>query len=770
MSDINNIIYGKNATDKIVNISIKNDIVYIFREDKGKVKVTTTPYKHWVLASKELPGFSRLKGNQYYKYMKEYNHVEDFEAIRKSGYKLNLYSLYNYSEAFMIKNGYTYFKNMKVDEVSVLSFDIETSGLNPNADDAMVFLITNTIRKQGTLTKKTFNVDDYETQQDMINDWSMWVINEDPSIVLGHNIMLFDLPYLHRQMEKADMPLYLGRFDEPVVFEDKIRKLRVGSGQEYDYKRITIFGRDIIDTFFLAIKADIAKKYISYALKVMIKQEGLEKPGRQHYDASKIKDNWKIPEERVKIIAYAEEDSDDSLKLYDIMIAPFFYLTPHIPKTFQNMVESASGSQVNNLMVRSYLQDGFSVAQGEDVEKFEGAVSMGCPGIYNDVLKVDVASLYPSIMLHYKIFPKDKDYNGNFLLALEHFTKERLKNKKLAKDTGNKFYYFLEQAQKVFINSTYGFMGASGLNYNYGEGAALVTRYGREILTQSVVWATGYTINKTIKKIVNKGKPNEEIEYEWTLGNKVADGNGFTLVNADTDSISITIQRTLSGDEQNTYIEALNSNYPTLIRFTNDGYFNKVIVLKAKNYIMYDGKKIKLKGSSLKDQKKEPALKEMLDKMINCLVYENPKEAVNVYNDYIKECMHVNNISRWAAKKTISKAILNCATDPEARENERKPYEAIKDIKVQEGDKVYLYPAILNTEIETKQFKNGNVKQTVIKTTGLRRVDVWKNDHDVDKLIERVYDTASILAPVLDMNGFIDYTVKKNKVDLMKLQ
>ena len=761
------IIYGKNPLENIVNISVKNDTVFLFTEKNGQVSLNAVPYKHWALAPMAYPNYTRLKGHQYYKYIKEYK-ASEFEAIRKNSYKLNIWSLRNYPEAFMIRHGYTYFKNTKVAEVSALSFDIETTGLNPDADDARVLLITNSWRKNGQVVKRTFNVEHYEHQTDMINDWCMWVQDIDPSMLVGHNVVIFDIPYINKQMEKAGLALHLGRHGEPVVIEDYVRKLRVGSGQDYDYKRVEIFGREIVDTFFLAIKADIAKKYISYGLKNIIKQEGLEKQGRQHYDASSIARQWNIPEERTKIIQYAEDDSDDALKLYDIMIAPFFYLTTHIPKSFQSMIESASGSQVNALMVRSYLQDGYSVAKGEEVASFSGAVSMGIPGIYNDVLKVDVASLYPSIMRQYKIYPKNKDFNGNFLKALEYFTLERLKNKKLAKDTNDRHYKDLEQSQKVFINSAYGFMGTSGLNYNYEEGAAKVTCYGRDIVTRAIIWATGYTINKTVKKIVNKGKPNEETEYEWTLADKVAEGRGYTLVNADTDSISFTTGTTPNKEEQAAIVKDLNSLFPEMIRWEHDGYFKKVIVLKAKNYIMFDGTKIKLKGSSMKDQKKEPALKEMLDKMIHCLVYEHSNDAVNVYNEYIKEALNVKNISRWAAKKTISKAILDAAINPEARENERKPYEAIKDIPVQEGDKVFLYPAILDTKIETKQYKNGNVKEKIIKSTGLKRVDTWCNDHDRDKLIERIYDTASILEPVLDMNVFKNYTLKKNMLDLQK--
>lgn len=737
-TDINRIIYGKDTTSNIVNISVDKDIVYIFTEKNGKVECTTTKYKHWVLANRPLSqDFKLLKGQQYYKYIKEYNTYQDFLDVKENVYKMGLYTMFNTTESFMTRHGYTYFKNTKIQDVSLLSFDIETTGLDPNAFDAQVLLITNAFRKAGKVIKKTFNVEDYENQYDMISDWSEWVRDMDPSLIIGHNIVIFDLPYINTIMLRKNMNLTLGRYDSPIHMEKKTRELRVDGTQSYTYQRINIFGREIVDTFFLAIKADIAKKYSSYGLKNIVKEEGLEKPGRTHYDASKIKENWANLEERAKIIAYAEDDADDPIKLYDIMIAPFFYLTPHIPKPFQMMIESATGSQINNLMVRSYLQDGFSVAKADEVEEFEGAISFGNVGIYDNVFKVDVASLYPSIMRHYKIFPEGKDFNGYFLKALEHFTIERLKNKQLAKETGDRYYKDLEQAQKVVINSAYGFLGARGLNYNYGRGASEVTRYGREIITKACDWATS---------------------------------KNYKISNCDTDSISFTTGKDLDESGRKALLAELNSLYPSAIRYEDDGYYKRVIILKAKNYILFDGKHIKLKGSSLKDQKKEPALKEMLNKMIDCLVYNHPTDAVKVYNSFISECLHVKDISRWCAKKSISKAIMNCRgyteqdiLDKKVRRNETVIWDAVCNTKFQEGDKVYLYPAILASTVERKELKNGKIKEKVIKTTGLKLANEWSGDHDSEKLIERVYNTAEILSGVLDMNQFIDYTMVKNK-------
>jgi DNA polymerase elongation subunit (family B) len=224
-------------------------------------------------------------------------------------------------------------------------------------------------------------------------------------------------------------------------------------------------------------------------LKKIIKQEGLEIKNRQFYNASTIKDNINDPIERKKIIDYAIMDGDDALALFDLMIGPLFYLTQSIPKPLQTMVESASGGQLNSLLVRNYLQDGYSIPLGDQGNRFEGAISDSWPGIYHNTWKVDVASLYPSIILQYDIFPKRKDPRGYIRYILEYFRSQRLENKRLAKDSGKRQYKDLSEVGKVIANSIYGFYNAPRLNFNYPEGAEQVTRRGREILNTAIKWA-----------------------------------------------------------------------------------------------------------------------------------------------------------------------------------------------------------------------------------------------------------------------------------------
>jgi DNA polymerase I len=486
------LIYGKDPTKNIVSIEAKDSTLELFIEENGKITSEIRQNRYWLLAARAYDKeFTPLNGNLTYKYIKYYNTKEAFYADRNKYRAGDTYSIANEKEAAMVLQGLTYFKGMKVDDVSRLHFDLETIGLI-EAPHHKILLISTTFIKQGNTTKKLFAIDDYNDDEgDMLTAFCDYVRECNPSVISGFNIFGFDLPYLQICADNNNIQLHLGRNGSPLRIDKYTSKFRKDGSQDYDYRRCYIYGREIVDMMFVAYHFDFARKYERYALKSIIKQEGLEKAGRQFYEANQIAKNWHNLEERTKIKEYCIDDSDDSESLYKLMIAAYFYLTPHIPKTFQMINYSATGSQINSFLVRAYLQQGHSIPRASEAVKFPGAISDGYPGIYKNVLKLDIASLYPSVMLQYEVCDKAKDPKGYFLQMVQYFTKERLENKKRAKDTGDRYFEELEQAQKIVINSSYGLLGAMGLNFNSPKNAALVTEHGREILKKSIVWCTG---------------------------------------------------------------------------------------------------------------------------------------------------------------------------------------------------------------------------------------------------------------------------------------
>lgn len=498
MSDYSNhLIYGKNETTQIVSIEPTEDGLVLIKEVDGDVVYEVIPTKYWMLTNQKVSSRqSDLDGNQHYKYMAEFDTLKEKMDIRKvfKANDVDYWDIFNPIEASMVLNGLTYFKGLHPKDVSVLFWDIETTGLVQD-ETSKVLLISNTFRKKGKIVKKLFAYDEYKSQKQLIDAWCKWVREIDPSIVCGHNILGYDLQYMRHCAKMNKTYLRLGRDESVINFDPYTSSYRVDGSMTIDYFNGRIFGREIVDTMFLSRKYDIGKKYVSYGLKAIIESEGLEKKDRQFYDAGEIRNNYTNPEEWLKIKAYAIDDADDAMSLFDLMAPSLFYMTQNVSKPFQSMVNSASGSQINNMMIRSYLQIRHSIAKASEITSFEGGISLGVPGLYKNALKWDIVSAYPHTIIQFNLNDDTKDPRQNFLTMVKYFTKSRIDNKKLSKSTGDKYYEDLQQSMKIIINSFFGACGAPGLNYNCPHIASRITKECRSYIESAVRWATGRDTN-----------------------------------------------------------------------------------------------------------------------------------------------------------------------------------------------------------------------------------------------------------------------------------
>jgi hypothetical protein len=222
--------------------------------------------------------------------------------------------------------------------------------------------------------------------------------------------------------------------------------------------------------------------------------------------------------------------------------------------------------------------------------------------------------------------------------------------------------------------------------------------------------------------------------------------HNFQLVNADTDSITVCKkdQSEFSKEEQESLLAELNSLFPKGIHWEDDGDYRKIIVLKAKNYVLLDRKgNVKYKGSAIKATQKEPALKEFIKAIIDSMLNDR-NDYQEIYHRYIKEACNIQDIKRWSSRKTISERTLNSE-----RKNETRIKDAIAGTEIVEGDRCHVF------------FKD---KDT------LELVQNFDGTYCLDKLLQKIYDTSWTFDSVLDCeNLFPNYKLKKNKTALEEL-
>jgi DNA polymerase elongation subunit (family B) len=243
------------------------------------------------------------------------------------------------------------------------------------------------------------------------------------------------------------------------------------------------------------------------------------------------------------------------------------------------------------------------------------------------------------------------------------------------------------------------------------EGAAFITKTGRDILSRSIEWANT---------------------------------KDFKIVNADTDSISFTRsdESEFTNQDRGAILKEINSLFPSTIRFEDDGLYKCVIVFKAKNYVLYDGFKIKTKGSAIKATTKEPALREFINSIIDSII-AGRNNFNSIYQVYVKEAFNIKDIKRWVSRKTISEKTLN----PQ-RTNEQKIYDIIQNTNLSEGDRIYCF------------FQSNGT---------LALAENFNGEYDKDKMLEKLYKTSEIFDTVLPEGMFINYKLKRNKKALEEL-
>lgn len=494
------LLYGKAGIDRIVGMEVEEDgNVTIFQQtpENDIVKLVKS-YRYWILASEKLSkSFVKLEGDLHYCWGIQFTSIQDFYSALRKYSNQDIYKIGNQEEAAMAKDGYCFYQNLRISELKILSFDIESTGLDGTLPDAKVLLITTSVRDHsGKVTNRMFSYDEYETEGDLLDDFCAYVRETDPSVILGHNIISYDFVYLNNRAHANNTTLCLGRDGSDIRFQQYESKFRLDGTRELLYKKPSIYGREICDTFFMAISFDVSKNFESYSLKPLIKQLGFEKEGRQHYDASKIKDNYTNAEEWAKIKAYGQADSEDPIRLWDMMAPLFYNMCPMIPKPFTEILLTASGSKINALMVRAYLQDKHSIPKATEIAKLQGAISFAIPGIYSNCLKIDIASLYPNVIVQYEVYDKKKDPKAYLLKLVETFKQRRLELKRLAAETNDELYKQMDTTTKGILNSFYGFLSTQGVPFNSPESAAFITAKSREILSETIKWASGNDVSK----------------------------------------------------------------------------------------------------------------------------------------------------------------------------------------------------------------------------------------------------------------------------------
>jgi len=314
-------------------------------------------------------------------------------------------------------------------------------------------------------------------------------------VLTGYNLCGFDLPYLVRRAQKLNVKFPF-RFAVDKNSGD-VLMLKIAEtegtlrGEPLRVPKVIYCGDgflDIVDTFWLVLRYDFtARELPSYSLKDVARHFGVEEPDRVFIDAGNFTKTFKQTPEAFK--AYLRADLRETFRLFEKLIPSHLAvarIVSEIVKRKVNLsfVTSKGKTRIWGLLLESaYGVEYVKRLKPDEKVNYPGGLVAAHKGYFTDVAKIDVASLYPTIMMSWRV-RSHKDVNAVMLRMLRSFTAERLKYKQIAKQQPNNFTAkALSDGLKLLINSAYGVLGAEGFVFNDMRAAARVTEIGRKIAT-----------------------------------------------------------------------------------------------------------------------------------------------------------------------------------------------------------------------------------------------------------------------------------------------
>jgi DNA polymerase I len=335
----------------------------------------------------------------------------------------------------------------------------------------------------------------FGTEQEMLNAFAAWVQQTDPDILSGWNFVEFDMKYLAGRMEALGLR------------KDAFARLPGAT------ERTPARGRAILD-LLTAYKKMHGTRKESYRLDAIAEEELGE--GKIRY-AGTVSDLWR--NDPLRLIEYNFKDVELCVginaknNIIDFYREVARYVGLPLDRTLNssNVIDIYILRKAHGIFVLP--SKGFAAG-----EEFEGAtVFSPSVGVKENVVVLDLKSLYPMCMMTINASPETKDPDGEyrapngvrFAKAPDGLTRsiisELLKERDEKKELRNRYPYgspdyvrfdLQQNVLKVIMNTYYGVMGYARFRLYDREIGAAVTSVGRAIIdhTRNVITGLGYEV------------------------------------------------------------------------------------------------------------------------------------------------------------------------------------------------------------------------------------------------------------------------------------
>ncbi len=347
----------------------------------------------------------------------------------------------------------------------------------------------------GCFRKGKHTVCTYTTEQEMLRAFAKYISTRDPDVLSGWNFIDFDMPYITGRMEKLGIP------------SAQLARL---PGQS---ERSALRGRALFDLLTGYKKMHLSQKE-SYRLDAIALEEVGEQKVRYTGTISGL---WKTAPALLVEYNFKDVELCVAINKKDNIVDFYREIARYVGCPLDKTLNSSNVIDV--YVLRKAFGKYVLPSKGfANAEEFEGAtVFQPSKGVRENVVVLDLKSLYPMAMMTINASPETKDPGGELRAPngirfrkqpdgltrsiIADLLKER-DEKKALRNTfpfGSPEYVLYDMQQnvlKVIMNTYYGVSGYTRFRLFDREIGSAVTSVGRAIIehTRRVIEQQGYTV------------------------------------------------------------------------------------------------------------------------------------------------------------------------------------------------------------------------------------------------------------------------------------
>ncbi|EHN63997.1 DNA polymerase II [Comamonas testosteroni] len=393
--------------------------------------------------------------------------------------------------------------------LKVVSLDIETSQHQDLYSIALDGMAERVVFMLGEPPVKTVETPGFElihctTRKAMIDRLNDWFARNDPDVIIGWNVIQFDLRVLQKTADECATPLLLGRERKPIAW-------RTHPGKQ-GYLFAPMPGRVVVDGIE-ALRAAVWS-FPSFSLEnVALELLGEGKDIGDEYDKmAEIERRYQL--DKPALAAYNIRDCELVLRIFEkAKLLQFAMERAHTTglqlDQFGGSIAAFSHHYLPRMHRMGYVAPNVGDVQGKSSPG--GYVMDSKPGFYDSVVVLDYKSLYPSIIRTFLVDPVGlvegrhassselliKGPRGTLFSREKHCLPEIVTTLWQARDEAKRARNEpLSQALKLVMNSFAGVLGASECRFFNPDLISAITLRGHEMvkLTRNLVEERGYEV------------------------------------------------------------------------------------------------------------------------------------------------------------------------------------------------------------------------------------------------------------------------------------